>query len=132
MKEKNAGEKLHDAIFYIQKEFHTTKRGIAEKMGVSSDMLYKYLKMDEFSDKVLFRLAPLEEFGINPKYFEDDDAEMLLEEKSQSTHHQEVESLKNTIYLQQELIEALREQNETLKENSLLWQQLFDKAGKKS
>ena len=128
------GERLQRAILHIQTEFGTSKKAIAEKMRVSADMIYKYFKMNEFSDKILFRLAPLEDhFGINSKFFQDDNAEMLLEGKVQDGHlAAENINLKNTLYLQQGLIQSLKEQNEVLKENSLLYQQLLNKAGRKS
>lgn len=116
------GKRLEGAINYILQEYGTNKRAIADRIGISADMIYKYFKMPEFSSKVLFRLNALEDhYGINAKYFSDEDAEMLLQKTEIDTDLKSaLKNAENTISLQQQLIEQLHRQTEILKENALL------------
>lgn len=128
----NAGKRYNSVCVELGKR-GITREDIAEKLGIRYNSTVKYYPMPRFSPTILRRLELLREWGINPAYFEQEDAPMLLEEEKaieteESLLAEMLKEIKRTVDLQRQMIERIEEQTRTITEqNNLI--QLLQKNG---
>lgn len=123
---KNELMSFHAGLRYIKARswvmtHHNIKsqKDFSDILGVDYSMNTRYPKMEHFTNSVLVRLAKLEEYGINWRWFSDENAEMLLPgwEEDQAAADTEV---------QKEILQALQRQGELIEDIFQLMTKLLE------
>lgn len=94
------GERFGKARLYIKNKFKLDFFEIASECGVDQATASRWQEKEIFKRSTLLKLENLRKFGINPLYFKERDAEMLLPEADKG--------------LEEEIIKAFTEIGETL------------------
>jgi len=116
----NAGLRYIKARAWVMTHHNiTSQKDFAGILGVDYSMSTRYVKMEKFSQSVLTRLAKLEDYGINYRWFTDENAEMLLPGYEEETNKPENETTK-------QILDALKYQGELIEDIFQLILKLVD------
>ena len=115
----HAGGRYIKARSWVLAHHNITQKEFSKILGVDYSMTTRYPAMQKFSQAVLNRLDKLEEYGINWRWFSDENAEMLLPgwEEDQAAADTEV---------QKQILEALQRQGELIEDIFQLMTKLLE------
>lgn len=116
----NAGLRYIKARAWVMSHHGISKQAdFADILGVDYSMSTRYVKMQKFSQSILTRLARLEDYGINYRWFTDENAEMLLPGYEEEASKPDTETTKA-------ILEALKKQGELIEDIFQLILKLVD------
>lgn len=118
----NAGKRYNSVCIELGKK-GITREEIAERLGIRYNSTVKYYPKKTFSETILRRLERLKEWGVNPLYFENENAEMWLTTEKETDESQMAElinEIKRSVNLQERLIERIEEQTRIISQQNEL------------